>query len=142
MRQGERVLLLGTMDPWRDAVVPRCEQAGLEVRTNVNPAWRNAAGDLAATSVLLADDLSAIRWADTILWHHGPVGETARVELGLLAATARTNGQTVIVHVDDGLPWRNYAQALCALKGLLWAETLLGAVDVLLEKFSGASRDG
>jgi hypothetical protein len=132
-----KVLLLGTMDtPWR-AEVSRVLTSTLTVATvagastvvrvlsNEDPRWLDAR-DPNPVQALLGNDLVLIQRADVVLWHHGLQGETARIEFGLLAGLFPVP-RRVVVHVEDGVSWRPYAEALCGLRRPAgWAATAAG----------------
>lgn len=141
-----KVLLLGTMDTsWRTETERAIRAAAgamggkttVEVLSNEDPRWQDpsfALESLTTTGqepvqVLLGNDLALIRRADVVLWHHGHQGETARIELGLLAGMFPVPYR-VVVHVDPWVSWRPYAEALCALRGLRWAPTMDYAAEV------------
>ena len=139
-----KVLLLGTMDtPWRAEVsrvlTNTLAVAGastvVRVLSNEDPRWLDAR-DPNPVQALLGNDLALIQRADVVLWHHGLRGETARIEFGLLAGLFPVPWR-VVVHVEDGVSWRPYAEALCGLRGLRWAPTL----DYAVEAAAGLAAD-
>lgn len=122
-----RVLLLGTMGtPWRDAAREALAPTGATILSNEDPGWLLASGG--ELDPLVGNDLVLIERAEVVLWHHGPHGETARIELGLLAGMFPRRDR-VVVHVDASVPWREYARALCGQRGLRWAPSFDAALD-------------
>lgn len=147
------VLLLGTMDtPWRAeataALAARARPGAARVRvlSNEDPSWlgtNNINNPQQRIAALIGNDLALIARADVVLWHHGLVGETAGVELGLLAGLP---GQCsvpwrTVVHVEPGVPLRPYAEALCCLRNMRWAQTLEHAAEIAAGIAEDVSRE-
>jgi hypothetical protein len=130
-----RVGLFGTMlTPWRSGLLKTTlVLSGLMPIDNTDPRWPKAetAEEIA---LLLRRDHRLMKGAAVVIWHHDKdtEGRTARIELGLLARL----GPKVIVHVEEGVPSREYMRAMCLLypRRLYWVETLLEAAT-LAEKF-------
>ncbi len=123
-KQKRNVALFGTMATrWRELLTPSIRRCGYDVIDNMDVRW------LSATTAeeilpLLEQDLSLMRTADVILWHHDgdSHGHTARIELGILSRL----GIPILVHVDPGVSSREYMRALTIVfrERMHWMETV------------------
>ncbi len=131
-----RVALFGTMQTnWRYGLAVHLRANGHEPVDNADARWPDAK-TAEEINPLLAQDHGFMKSADIAFWHHDAdtAGDTARIELGMLAIL----GRPTVVHVDHGVTSREYMRALCIhFPTLHWAET---AEDVraLIQRLSEA----